>query len=260
MMHNPGMQILAGQIRPDSIVLSGKIPSLTIGKTLVVTVLSAPKSGRVLVSMFGKHIRVETTMALHKGQVLNLKVHALSPRIVLKPAGAGADTPEGGWRDAGSVMGRLAGSLGEKPVEAFLIQEILGRLFSQARGDASRNQAMASLIEQVLEYPQALAFLFIPLVGDGSQGSARVWIERDGGAYALQFRIETDHLGSLECTARVDQAIDIEIRTPLPETADLLNLHVHELQQSLEPFGVRHVGICLATLREGPLQGVDVLV
>ena len=259
-MHNLAMQILAGQILPDSIVLSGKTPSLTIGKTLVVTVLSTPKAGRVLVSMFGKHVQVETTMALHKGQVINLKVHALSPRIVLKPAGPGADTPEGGWKDAGSVVGRLAGSLGEKPVEAFLLQEILGRLASQSGGDASRNRAIASLIEQVLQYPQALAFLFIPLVDDGSQGCARVWIERDEDAYALQFRIETDHLGSLECTARMDQAIDVEIRTPLPETADLLNRHVHELEQSLEPFGVRHVGICLATLREGPHKGVDVLV
>ena len=260
MTHNLPMQILAGQIRPDSIVLSGKIPSLTIGKTLVVTVLSTPKAGRVLVSLFGKHIQVETTMALHKGQVLNLKVHALSPRIVLKPAGTGSDTPEDGWRNAGSVVSRLAGSFGEKPVEAFLVQEILGRLTSQTRGDASQNRAIASLIEQVLQYPQALAFLFIPLVDDDSQGSAKVWIERDGDAYALQFRIETDHLGSLECTARVDQAIDVEIRTPLPETADYLNRHVHELEQSLEPFGVRHVGISLATLREGQLKGVDVLV
>jgi len=259
-MHNLEMQILAGQLRPDSIVLSGKIPSLTIGKTLVVTVLSTPKAGRVLVSMFGKHIQVETTMALHKGQVLNLKVHALSPRIVLKPAGTGADSPEGALKDAGSVVSRLAGSFGEKPVEAFLIQEILGRLTSQPKGDASRKQTIASLIEQVLQHPQALAFLFVPLVNDGSQGSARIWIERDEDAYTLQFRIETDHLGSLECTARVDQAIDVEIRTPLPETADLLNRHVHELEQSLEPFGVRHVGVSLAVLREGPLQGVDVLV
>jgi len=259
-MRNPAIQILTGQIQPGSIVLNETIPSLSIGRTLVVTVLSAPKAGRVLVSMFGKRLHVETTMPLHKGQVINLRVHALTPRIVLKPVDSGAASQSAGVRDLGGAVGGLVGSFGEKPVESFLFQEIFKNLFSQPGQDAAQSQIAAPLIEQILQYPQACAFLFIPLADYDSRGSAKVWAERDEDGYVLNFEIETDRLGSLECTARMDQGIDVEIRASSPETAEFLSRYVHELKESLQPFGVRYIRISHTTLKDRPSRGVDVLV
>lgn len=254
------MQILPGQVQSGSIVLNENLPALFIGRTLVVTVLSAPKSGRVLVSMFGKRLLVDTTMALHKGQVINLKVHALNPRVVLKPADPGAEVQSTTLRDMGNAVCRLVGSYGEKQIDSFLFQEIIRELSSHPGKDTPQAHIAASLIEQVLQHPQALAHLLIPLVDRDSRGSAKVTVERDEEAYILNFGIETDRLGSLECTARVDQGIDVEIRTPSEDTAGYLGEHIHELKASLEHFGVRYIKISQTVLTEQLPKGVDVLV
>jgi hypothetical protein len=56
-----------------------------VGRQVVATVLANPKDGLVLVSMFGRQLLVETTLNLTKDQVLNLRVHATSPKVVMKP-------------------------------------------------------------------------------------------------------------------------------------------------------------------------------
>ena len=151
------MQILPGHLQSGSIVLNENIPTLSIGRTLVATVLSAPKSGQVLVSMFGRRIMVETTMALHRGQVLNLKVHALSPRIVLKLADSGIEGQSPSLRNLGNALSRLVGSFGDKPIESFLLQEIVRRLPSRPGNDAGKAEIVAALAEQLTQHPEALA-------------------------------------------------------------------------------------------------------
>ena len=254
------MQILPGHLQSGSIVLNENIPTLSIGRTLVATVLSAPKSGQVLVSMFGRRIMVETTMALHRGQVLNLKVHALSPRIVLKLADSGIEGQSPSLRNLGNALSRLVGSFGDKPIESFLLQEIVRRLPSRPGNDAGQAEIVAALAEQMTQHPEALAFLLIPLVDEESGGSAKVSVERDGDAYVLHFGIDTDRLGSLECTARMDRGVEVEIMTPSEDTADFLNGHLHELEAGLEPFGVRYVRVARTALKDHLLKGVDVLV
>ncbi len=251
---------LPGQIQPGSIILDEPIPTLSIGRTIVATVLSTPSEGRVLVSMFGRRLLVDTTLMLTRDQVLTLKVHALSPRIVLKPADSPAEHQGHGIRDLGAAVGRLVGSFGEKPVEAFLLQEILQHLSQTPARDTQGAPALGPLVEQVLQYPQAFAFFFIPLVDGDSQGNARVWTEKDGGGYLLHFAVETDRLGSLECTARLDQGVDVEIRASSRETADFLTSHISELREGLQPLGVRYVRISHTALKEQAVRGVDVLV
>ncbi|MCK7512721.1 MAG: hypothetical protein MZV70_57605 [Desulfobacterales bacterium] len=52
------MRITPAQIPAGDIIVQGKISSLAIGRQVVATVLSTPKDGLVLVSMFGEHFLV----------------------------------------------------------------------------------------------------------------------------------------------------------------------------------------------------------
>jgi len=253
------IQVL-GQIQPGSIILDEPIPTLSIGRTILATVLSTPKDGRVLVSMFGRRLLVDTTLALTKGQVLTFKVHALSPRIVLKPHDIQAGNQGQGIRDLGAVVGRLVGGFGEKPLEAFRLQEVLEHLSQAPERDAQAARVLSQLVEQALQYPQASTFLFVPLLDGDAQGSARVWAERDGEGYLLRFAVETNRLGSLECIARLDQGVDVEIRASSQETVDFLAACIGELREGLEPLGVRYIRISHATIKDQPVRGVDVLV
>lgn len=69
-----------------------------MGRQVVATVLSTPKDGLVTVSMFGRRFLVETTLDLFKDQVLNLRVHATTPRVIL--AGRDEQRGEGGREDS----------------------------------------------------------------------------------------------------------------------------------------------------------------
>lgn len=254
------MQITPGRISSGSLIVNEKIPSLNLGRSLIVTVLSKPKAGLVLVSLFGKKVFVETTIPLHKGQVLNLKVHALSPKIILKPAEQMTDSASM-TKGLKTLVQDLVGTLEKTSVKSFTAQEIIGALSRLSSEEGGAQQFIMMLADQIHQHPGALAYLFIPLVEDDSHSNARVSIEKLGGdAYCIHFEIDMDNLGPIECTARLDEKIDVELRAPSPETADLLREHIHELKLSLEPFGVRSCEVVLKRLGSTTVQGVDVLV
>ncbi len=257
------MKINPAVFLSGKITLSESIPSISLGRSVIATVLAAPKDGTVLVSMFGKRLLVETTMPLEKGQVLNLKVHAVSPRIILKPMEAEAAVRTTSLlKDLGSAISELVGKHSEKPMKSFLIQEIIRQLTSPNAQDAPAAQFVTSLVDQVLQYPQALAYLFVPLVDDQSRAAAQVSIEREGDAYILNFDIETDNIGNIECRARLDheRGIDVEIRTLSEEIASFLKAHVQELKNSLDMMNVRSVEVLHTRLRRTLQKEVNVLV
>ena len=253
------MHIVPTRISSGSIIVNSKIPALSVGRTLIATVLSEPKNGSVLVSFFGKRVRVETTIDLHKGQVLNLKVHSLSPRIILKPAQQAMDLKETvrGWK---SLVEDLVGTFNKTAVKSFSAEEILTKLASHSPQDQGLPQFVSTLTDQMNLHPQALAFLFIPLIEKDSHSTAQVVIEKQDQAYVIHFEMNTDHLGAIECTARIDDAIDVEIQTSFEETKDLLQTHIHELYDGLEPLGVRTCEVVLKQKNPAPSMGVDVLV
>lgn len=257
------MQINPAQVRSGSIVLEGNIPSVSIGRTVIATVLSAPKGGSVLVSMFGKRLLVETTMPLEKGQVLNLKVHSVSPKIILRPSPQ-ADLPEQNapLKDLSNALGQIVGGFGDKPISSFLVQETVKQLLSQGDQDLQSVQFVMALLEQIYQYPQAIAYLFIPLVGDDSGSRAQVSVGRDEDAYTVNLDIETENLGSIECRARMDKdkMIDVEIRTPSGDVAAFLGSRLSELRQGLEPLGIRSLEVIRSALRKQSPKEVDVLV
>jgi len=253
------MQIVPSRISSGSIIVHAKIPALTVGRILVATVLSEPKEGGVLVSLFGKRVRVETTIALNKGQVLNLKVHSLSPRIILKPAQPAMGSKEI-LKGLKSLVEDLVGTFGKTPVKSFGAEEILTQLARLSPRDPGLPQFVSTLMEQMNLHPQALAFLFIPLVEKDSYSHAQVAIEKQDQAYIIHFEMSTENLGQMQCTARLDDAIDVEIRTNAEETANILREHIHELYSGLEPLGVRSCEVVLKQLSTGCSRGVDVLV
>lgn len=257
------MQINPALARSGSIVLEGNIPTVSIGRTVVATVLSVSKGGSALVSMFGKRLLVETTMPLEKGQVLNLKVHSVSPKIVLRPSPQ-PDLLERSapLKDLSKALSQIVGKFGEKPISSFLAQETIRQLSSQGDQDSQSVPFVTALLDQIYQYPQAIAYLFIPLVGEDSGSRAQVSIEHDENAYTVNLDIETENLGSIECRARMDKdkMIDIEIRTPSGEVADLLRSGLVELRESLDPLGIRSLEVLRSALRKQAPKEVDVLV
>jgi hypothetical protein len=216
----------------------------------------------VLVSMFGRRLHVETTMPLEKGQVLNLKVHAVSPKVILKPMPVEAAQITTSLKDIGTVLNAIVGTPGEKDLGRFLVQEITRQLSAPSGLDAPAAQVAAAVLDQVYQYPNAIAHLLIPLTDNDSRSAARVSIEKEEGAYILNFDIEADHLGSLACRARLDRSrgIDVEIRTPSEEIADFLRENIFELKESLKDFGVRTVEVVQGFVRMGKPREVNVLV
>lgn len=253
------MQIIPGVITSGSIVVSEKVPAVSVGSTLIATVLSRPKGGFVFVSLFGRRVLVETSLSLQKGQVLNLKVHALNPKIVLKPVEQGGESRVPSIRMGDLVQG-LVGSLGKGPLESFTAGEIIRALIEHAPQEEALPQFISAFMEQVHNHPQALAYLFVPFVERDSQGHARVSIDRQDDTYTISFEISTDHLGDIECTARLQEKIDIELRTSSEETAGFLREHIQDLSAGLEHFGVRSCEVVVRRLGDPALKGVDVLV
>lgn len=257
------MHITPAHLRAGSIVLSESLPSMSIGRIVIATVLSAPKDGSVLVSIFGKRLLVETTIPMEQGQVLNLKVHAVSPKVILKPIPV--DTAQmitSSLKDIGAILAGMVGKAGEKDLGSFLVQEITRQLSSPSGQDASAAPVVNAIIDQITQYPNAIAYLLIPLVDNDSRGAARVSIEKEENAYVLNFDMETEYLGNLACTARMykDKGMDVEIRTPSEETAEFLRANIYELKASLQPFGVRSIGVMRGAVRALASKEVNVLV
>lgn len=253
------MHLAPGKISTGSIIVNDKISSLNIGRTLIATVLSNPKGSHILVSLFGKKVLVETTIPLQKGQVLNLKVHAVSPRIILKPAEHAQDQTAS-LKGLRNLVERYIGTFGKASVKSFTLAEIFKTLTNKSFQDSGMPQFVSLLLEHINMHPQALAYLFIPLVEKDSQSHARVCIEKDDDAYIIHFEISMEKLGAIECMARLDDKIDVEIRTPSEETAGFLKKYIHELKKSLEPMGVRTCEVVFKRLSKTGSGGVDVLV
>jgi hypothetical protein len=253
------MQIVPGKINAGSIIVNDKIPSLNVGRTLIATVLSNPRGSHILVSLFGRKVLVETTIPLQKGQVLNLKVHAISPRIILKPAEHAQDQNVS-LKGLRNLVEQYVGTLGKVSVKSFTFGEIFKTLANKSFQDPGMPQFVSLLLEQINMHPQALAYLFIPLVEKDSHSHAQVCIEKNDDAYIIYFEITMETLGAMECTARLDDKIDVEIRTPSEKTAGFLKKYIHELKDSLEPMGVRTCEVVFKRLSKTGTGGVDVLV
>jgi hypothetical protein len=248
-------------INPGTLVVTGEIPSVSVGRQVAATVLSMPKNGLVLVSMFGRQLVVETNLDLKMGQVLNLKVHATSPKIILKPVDSAIESRPF-LKALDAVVEQLVGKLGDVPVKSFDVREIIKKIVSGSQDkDSIPAQIVQRFVEQYSQIPNAAAFLIIPLVDDDSRGRAQVSIEREGSDYRLNFQIETDSLGLLESTVlRSAQGLNVEIRSGSEEIADFLRSRVQELYDSLGPLGVRSVEIIRKTLLPPRQPGVNVVV
>jgi hypothetical protein len=256
------MQITQAHLKAGSIVLREAVPSISIGRIVVATVLSAPKGGSVLVSMFGRHLLVETAIPLEKGQVLNLKVQAVTPKVIMKPVQVETSQITSSLKDIGTILNTIVGKAGEKDLGRFLVQEIARQISAPTGQDAPAAQVVQAIMDQVYQYPNAIAHLLIPLADNDSGSAARVSIEKEESAYVLNFDMETEYLGNLACRARLDRnkGIDVELRTPSEETAAFLRENVFELKTALSDFGVRSVEVVRGLVRSAMPREVNVLV
>jgi hypothetical protein len=252
------MHITQAQLRAGTIVLNESVPTVSVGRIVLATVLSAPMGGSVLVSMFGKKLLVETTLPLEKGQVFNLKVHAVSPKVILKPMPVETSQLASSLKDLGTVLAAVVGK-GDKGLRSFLVQEVTRQLSSSGQDEQSA-QVVSTIMDQMTQYPNAIAHLLIPLVDNDSRGAARVSIEKEEGAYVVNFDMETEHLGSLACRARMGRGMDVEIRTPFEDTAEFLRANLFELREALQPFGARSVEVVRGAVRSSAVKEVNVLV
>ncbi len=235
MIHGVSLQPASGQI-----VLKNQLPSLTLGRSVVATVLSKPARGLVLVSIFGQRVKVETTMNLQKGQVLNLRVDSVAPRIILKPE-VQVKTPNVFGEEQSRVIERLIGRLGQKDLKAFDVRDIFQQILNNQ--DQAGIQLLKPMLEQLLDYPNLLAFLMIPVRDDESSGNAAVAIESDGEDYTVHFKIDTDFLGLVEATARLGDVLDIEIRAAGLDTVNFLKEHLEELRERLTTLNIRNIDV-----------------
>ncbi len=255
------MRITPAQILTGDVIVQGKVSSLTVGRQVVATVLSTPKDGIVMVSMFGKRFLVETTLDLFKDQILNLRVHATTPKVILKPVETNVET-----KIAVKVLDRLVeqlvGKFGQTPMASFDLKEIIRKLVRESGNDPSVMQYVVKLVEDYSQLPQGtLAYLLIPFIEDEGRGSARVSITREGDDYRLHFDVETDVLGLVESTVlRTAAGVSVEISSASEDVAAFLRERAHELAGSLEPLGV--IAIDVAHRRPLPARrtNVDVLV
>jgi len=255
------MRITPAMINPGTLVVTGELPSVSVGRQVAATVLSMPKNGLVMVYMFGRQFLVETNLDLKMGQVLNLKVYATSPKIILKPVDNAVETRPL-LKTLDTIVEQLVGKLGDVPVKSFDVREIIKKIVSDPpEKDSLPLQIVQRFVEQYSQIPNAVAFLIIPLVDDDSKGRAQVSIEREGSDYRLNFQMETDSLGLLESTVlRSAQGLNVEIRSGSEEIADFLRSHVQELFGSLEPLGVRSVEVVRKALLPPQQPGVNVVV
>ena len=255
------MRITPAQILTGDLIVQGKVSSLAVGRQVVATVLSAPKDGLVMVSMFGKRFLVETTLALHKDQVLNLRVHATSPKVVLKPVEMNIET-----KVAVKVLDRLVeqlvGKFGQTPVASFDLKEIVKRLVGEAGNDPTVMQYALKLAEDYSQLPQGtIAYLLIPLIDDEGRGSARVSISREGDDYRLHFDVETDALGLVESTVlRTAAGVSVEISSESEDVAAFLRTNAQELARDLESMGVVAIDVAHKRSLSARRMNVDVLV
>jgi len=236
--------MLDGIIHPsvleNAITLKTRIPSLFVGRRLVVTVLSNTKGGKVLISMFGNKVYVETDLELVKGQVLHLEVHALRPRVVLKPVVQDESKSSFSKSAVDGLIERLIGSLGRTDIKHFEARKIFEQVLQSARHDNDIQYLVQALLRDLPAFAGAVAFFYIPLLVDKDPGGrARVAIYKEGDdSYAVNFDVDTDNLGKIRCTALMGNGLDIEIVSPSAYVVDLLRSHAGELSNRLTDMGL----------------------
>jgi hypothetical protein len=233
------MRIIPAQIAAGDIVVQEKIPSLVIGRQVIATVLAGAKDGFVLVSMFGKQLLVETTLDLQKDQILNLKVLATTPKVVMKPVESFPETRTV-IKLMDNLVEQIVGKFGSTPIQAFELKEILKKLVADSPDDKITAQLAQKFVQDFSQLPpNTIAYLLIPVVGEDTRGKAQVTIEKDGQDYRLHFDMETDALGLIESTVlRTKRGISVEISSALQEVVDFLKVHMEDLGKSLEHYGV----------------------
>ncbi len=240
----------------NAITLETRIPSLFVGRRLVVTVLSNTKDGRVLVSMFGKKFYVETSLNLAKGQVLHLKVHATRPRIVLKPVVHSKADPSFSPSEVDTLIDRLVGSFGNTDIREFDVKRILEHVLQETRHDSETQGLVHVLLKDLSAFAGAVSILYIPFFVDkDSGGRARVSIHKDGDeSYAINFDVDMDYLGRIRCTARIKDGLDVEIVSSSNDVVDFLRSHARDLGDKLMDMGLslKRLEIMQAAL---PYQG-----
>ncbi len=238
-------------LTPKSLVIKESLPFLVVGRSVVATVLGKNANGLMLVSLFGKRVAVETPMELKPGQVLNLKVDALSPRIVLKMVEGQTNVP----RDLEAFVDRLVGRLGSREIASFNLREIFELAVKQ--NDAQALSYLSALLDEFTNFPQALALFFIPVIDDEASRRARVAVEKDDEGYLISFEMDTDRLGLVEATARLGERIDVEIRAAVRDSADFLRDNLAELYDKLQPLGVGRLEV---VHKASSAPGLDMLV
>lgn len=255
------MRITPAQNLTGDIVVQGKISSLSVGRQVVATVLSNPKDGLVMVSMFGRQFLVETTLDLVKGQTLNLKVHETTPKVILKPVDVTMES-NASAKTLDSLVERLVGKFGENPVASFDLREIMRKLVKNPESEPAAMQYVAKLVEEYFSLPQGtVVYLLIPFVDDESRGSARIAVSRAGDDYRLHFDVQTDALGMIESTVvRSRGGIAVEISSPSDEVVDFLRAHLGDLARSLEQFGVKGIEMLQKKSTHAHCRNVDMLV
>lgn len=257
------MHIIPAQVTVGDITIQGKIqvPSLAIGRLVVATVLSSPKNGLVLVSMFGQRLLVETNLDLVEGQILNLRVQATNPKVVMKPIESLPETKTA-LKLMDSLVEQIAEKFGDSEVQNFDVKEILKKFLSESPKDMTTLQAALKFVETFSQLPpNTIAYLLIPFVDENCRGKAQVTIERNGQDYRLHFEVETDALGLIESTVlRTNSGIAVEISSGLQDVVDLLKTHLQELAQNLEPYGVTGIEIVQKKPQAEQSAVVDVVV
>jgi hypothetical protein len=255
------MRIIPAQVATGAIIVPDKMPSLVIGRQVIATVLAGPKDGLVLVSMFGKQLLVETTLDLQKDQILNLKVYATTPKVIMKPVESNPEMrPVIKLMD--NLVEQLVGKFGNTPIQAFEIKEILKKLISESPDEKMAAQLAQKFIQDFSQLPtNTIAYLLIPIVGEDTRGRAQVTIEKDGQDYRLHFDMETDALGLIESTViRTQAGVSVEIFSAHQEVVDLLKAHMKDLGKSLEPYGVVGIEIIQKKPIAAQRTPVDVVV
>lgn len=254
------MRITPPQILPGTIVVKGEVPSLSVGRQIVATVLSMPNNGLVLVSMFGRRFLVETNLDLQKDQVLNLKVHATSPKVILKPMEVSVES-RAVLKVLDSMVEQALGKFGTAPIQSFDVREIIKKILSESPGDVATMQLVQKLLEEFSQTPSAVAYLVVPFVDEESRGRARVVIEKSDKDYRIHFQVETDVLGLIESTVlRSAGGLAVELRSGSQEVVEFLRSHVNELFESLNSFGVSSIEVVQRKLQFPQNPGVDMVV
>ncbi len=255
------MRIIPAQITAGDIIVKDKMPALVIGRQVIATVLASAKDGLVLISMFGKQFFVETTLDLQKDQILNLKVYATTPKVIMKPVESNPEV-RSSIKLMDNLVEQLVGKFGSTQIQAFDLKEILKKLISDAPDEKMAVQLAQKFIQDFSQLPiNTIAYLLIPLVGEDTRGRAQVTIEKDGQDYRLHFDMETDALGLIESTVLKTKAgISVEISSALGEVVDFLKANVKDLGASLEPFGIMGIEIVQKKPTAAQRTPVDVVV